>query len=136
MNTNKYEIMPSESIARIESRINEIFTMAEICKWSSAELNDRLVERIINPINYKTPSRKRRHSVWMAGYVSGYIAAKRNEIWQSKVEFCYEYKGELYSTHKDTSRKSTKEFYDRNEGHILAGCVGKHYWKDSNKAFS
>lgn len=137
-NTNKtqYEIMPSESLSRIESRINEVFSMAEICGWSSSELNNALTERVTNPINYKTPSGKRRHSVWLAGYVSGYIAAKRNDIWLSKVEFCYEYKGELYSTHKDTSRKSTKEFYDRNEGYILADCIGKHYWIGTDKAFS
>lgn len=136
MNSNKYEIMPSESISRIEARINEVFSMAEICGWSSTKLNDTLMERVINPINYKTASGKRRHSVWMTGYVSGYIAAKRNEIWQHKVEFCYEYNGELYSTHKDTNRKSTKEFYDRNEGYILADCVGKHYWISTDKAFS
>ena len=136
MNTNKYEIMPSESIARIESRINEIFTMAEICKWSASRLHEVLTERVINPINYKTASGKRRHSVWLSGYVSGYIAAKRNDIWQSKVEFCYEYKGELYSTHKNSTRKTTQEFYDRNEGYILADCVGKHYWMGTDKAFS
>ncbi len=128
--------MPSESISRIEARINEILTTAEIYKWSASKLLEVLTERVINPINYKTASGKRRHSVWMSGYVSGYIAAKRNEIWQSKVEFCYEYKGELYSTHKNSTRKTTQEFYDRNEGHILADCVGRHYWMGTDKAYS
>lgn len=135
-NKQTFDIMPSESISRIESRINEVFTMAEICGWHSSKLNDVLMERIINPINHKTASGKRRHSVWLAGYVSGYIASKRNDIWRNKVEFCYEYNGELYSTHKESKHKTTQEFYDRNEGYILSGCKGAHYWKGTNKPFS
>ena len=130
-----YEIMPSEGIARIESRVNEIFTMAKICHWHSSKLNEECQKRIIDPLNHKTQSGKRRHSVWLAGYFAGYIAAKRSELW-NEVEFCYMVKGELYSTHRDSNRKTTEEFYQTGRGHILVDSPGAHYWKGSDKKFT
>lgn len=131
----KYEIMPSTTMSQIETLINDVFSMAEICKWPSSKLTEELTERISNPLNYKTPGGRRRHSVWISGYAAGIIAAKRSDIWRNKVEFCYEVNGELFSTWNKSNRKTTKEFYDRGEGNILSNSKGRHYWIDSDKPF-
>ena len=126
----------SVSFTQIETRINDIFEMAEICKWHSQKLTERLNDQITFPLNYKTPAGRRKHSVWLAGYAAGYIAAKRNDIWRNKVEFCYLVDGVLYSTHTASTRPTTEQFYARGEGSKLADSYGAHYWIGSDKPFS
>ena len=44
-------------------------------------------------------------------YASGYLSAYSDMLYndfQDKLEFCYEYKGELYSTHKNSLKKNTE----------------------------
>lgn len=131
-----YDIMPSARLSYIESRVSEVFSMAEICHWSHSELLDQIKIRIHDPINYRTPGGKRRHSVWVAGYASGLVAARISDIWRSKVEFCYVVNGEIFSTCKKSARKTTAQFYDAGQSNILADCEGRHYWIGTDKAFS
>lgn len=128
-------IMPSITLTQLEERINSIFHMAEICKWNHNELTDRLIEQVIQPLNQRTKSGRRRHSPYVEGYAAGIIAAQRSRIWREKVEFCFLVDGVLYSTWKNTTRRKTQEFYDRNEGHILANAPSSHYWLNSDKVY-
>lgn len=131
----KYSFSKSVTLSQVETRVHDVFSHARICKQTSSELTERLIEQIINPINEHYPSGKRKHSVFMAGYVAGLIAAGRRSIWHHYIEFCYLVDGVLYSTHKDSTKPTTEEFYARNEGYLLANAEGRHYWKGTDKAF-
>lgn len=131
----KYSIPASVSLSQLETRIADIFSMGEICKMSASEIDQRLREQIIDPINYRTPKGKRKHSVFVSGYVAGLIARHRNETWQ-KVEFCYLVDGVLYSTHKDSDKRKTAEFYDAGKGSVLADMPCAHFWKGSDKPYT
>lgn len=133
---NKFSMPKSVSLSQIETRVADCFAMAKICRMTSEQLNNRIIEHVINPSNEKYPSGKRKHSVWLAGYAAGLIAAGRNNIWHNEVEFCYNVKGVLYSTHKDSTKPVTEEFHQRGEGNILANAEGRHYWKGTDKVFS
>ena len=130
-----YHIMPSCTMSQLETRVNDLFNMAEVCKWTSSELHARCREQITDPLNFRTSSGKRRHSVWFAGFGEGLVRAAVGRIWREKVEFCYLVEGALYSTWRESSRRTTEEFYVRGIGHVLADAVGRHYWIGSDKPF-
>lgn len=132
----KYSFPKSVTLSQIEMRVNDLFSTARICKQTSTELTGRLMEKVINPINEHYPSGKRKHSVFLEGYVAGLIAAGRRSIWHNDVEFCYLVDGIVYSTHKDSTRPTTEGFYARGEGNIVNNAEGRHYWKGTDKAFS
>lgn len=135
----KYNIMPSVGLSQIETRIADIFSMAKICHMTSHNLSARLNEQIIDPLNYRTPSGKRRHSVWFCGYAAGIIARMRSEIWQQHVEFCYDIGGILYSTHTDSDKPSTDHFYGKDISglsELFTSENGRHYWKHTDKPYS
>lgn len=133
---NKISFPKSISLMQLETKVNDVFSMAKVCHWSSSELSERCNKYLTEPINEKYPSGKRKHSTWLAGYVSGLIAANRSIIWREHVEFCYLVDGVLYSTHKDSDKPTTEQFYERGEGNILADSEGRHYWKGTDRAFS
>lgn len=132
----KHSIPASVSLSQMETRIADVFSMGIICKMTGEELDNRLREQIVDPINYRVPSGKRKHSVFLSGYVSGLIARHRSEIWQKHVEFCYLVDGVLYSTHKDSDKRKTAEFYDAGKGNVLADAPCAHYWKGSDKPYT
>lgn len=133
---NKISFPKSIGLMQLETKVNDVFSMAKVCKWSSKELSDHCNKYLTEPINERYASGKRKHSVWLAGYVAGLIGAMRQTIWREHVEFCYNVNGVLYSTHRESKRQTTGQFYERGEGNILADSEGRHYWKDSDKAFS
>ncbi len=132
----KYSMPKSVSLSQIETRVADIFYMAKTCNLTSSELASRLIDRVVDPINEKYSSGRRKHSVWLAGYVGGLISAGRNNIWRNDVEFCYLVEGILYSTHKNSTKLKTEEFYERGEGNKLANSEGRHYWIGTDKIYS
>jgi hypothetical protein len=135
MQNLKYSIPKSVLLSQIETRIRDIFSMGTICKWSSQKFNDELKEKIYEPLNYKSQSGKRKHSVYVAGYASGIIDTLRNNLYLNDLEFCYLYNGELITTHRKSNRKTTEFVYELNKGNELADCPNGHYWKDSDKPY-
>lgn len=134
--TKDYFIAPSESMSTIRTRIMDVFSMARICKWRADELDAHLQEQITLPMQSRTPGGRLRHSIWLQGWVSGVIHAERERLWQ-EVEFCYRDKdGVVYSTHRDSTRRTTEEFYARNEGHLLGSMECAHLWKGSDKEYT
>ena len=56
-----------------------------------------------------------------------------NELHDDNLEFCYLFEGQLYSTHKDTTKLSVDELYASKEqmDTLQSGFV----YKDSDKVF-
>lgn len=132
-----YNIPRSVTLSELQTRVNDVFSSGIICKMTSTEITKRLVDRVCEPLNARTPAGRRKHSAYLAGYVQGLVDKWRADIWRYHVEFCYTVDGVLYSTHKDSARRKTAEFYAAGKGVELTAHAesGRHYWKNSEKAY-
>lgn len=125
----------SITLSELETRISELFTMAIICKYPSDELNAYLKTYIFDPLNAKYPSGKPKFSNYLKGYAQGCISVHRARIINELTEFCYLVDGELYSTHKQTDKRKTEEFYQAGRGAELGNYPSGFYWKGSTKPY-
>ena len=112
----------------LESRLRDMFGIARICKMGSAELHQRTLE-IFGGLPKGIPE-------WVYAYGKGYAAAAVDDLYRNHLEFCYMYKGELYSTYKESTHLKTEVFYESSMGHVLCDCPSGHYWQGSDKAFA
>lgn len=119
-----------------KTRVNEVYSMVRICKMHSKKEMDYVSEKIYSELNRKHAGNRYVYPAYIKGYVQGLIDAQRESIWRNDVEFCYLVDGILYSTHKDSSRRKTEEFYQVDKGYILNDCPNGHIWKDSDKVFT
>lgn len=108
--------------------VRDAVSCGRICKMSHSEICERAASYVA-----KAPRGTPRH---VREYVMGYYRAIVDALWL-EVEFCYrDADGVVYSTHKDSARRRTEEFYARNEGHLLSGMECAHLWKGSDKEFT
>jgi hypothetical protein len=133
----KYSFPKSTPMSDIESRVQYIFSCAISFKSTQAELIAELQAKIYEPLNYRCPSGKRKHSTYLSGFAQGLIRAAQNDLSRNHHEFCYLVDGEIYSTHhsKNTKRSTTNCFYDAGLGHRLNDAPSAIYWKDSDKIY-
>jgi hypothetical protein len=123
------------SLQQIETRINDVFVMAKLCKHTNVQLNANISESM-QVIYSRTPAGRLRYSIWKQGYSRGLIAAHNSAIWKD-VEFCYRNKdGVIYSTHKNSSHFSTEEFYSVGQGCLLADMESAHVWIGTDKNYT
>ena len=116
--------------------IRDIFSMAKVCKWTDAELNDRIVRKIWEPMNSRTPSGRKRFSEYMRGFAAGIVQSERDRIWREKVEFCYrDSDGVLFSTWKESVHRKTEEFFNAGRGSELGKMECAHVWVGTDKPF-
>lgn len=123
-------------LTELENKVFSVFTRCKIYKWTSEELRTHLDNEILKPINERVGiHNKHKHNSYVIGFTSGLVYACRREL-QKELEFCYMYKDELYSTHKETDKRKTKELYNANLGYVLNDYLNGFYWKNSDKRFS
>lgn len=125
------------STSQIETRLGDIYSTAYITKPTSAELHERL-NNFLAELCERTPGGRRRYSVETIGYARGYARALDNQIMREQVEFVYRslHSGYIYSTHKQSTHKSTEEFYEKGEGALLGEMEAAHVWKGTDKPFT
>ena len=99
---------------------------------SSEELREQVKQAVLLPLKRKYPSGKSVHSQYLNAFAFGVYLSETKRILQDEVEFCYIVDGELYSTSKDTTHKSTNMLYALNRGEELSG---NFYWKNTNKVY-
>ena len=114
-------------------RIRDIFNMAGVCGWSHMELHNAAIKQVFEPLQERTKGGKRRYTLEQYGNARGYYQALYDQLERHDVEFCYTYKGELYSTHRQTNKKSVEHLYTI--GADFNSLHNAHYWKNSNKQF-
>lgn len=130
-----YQFRTRATMGEIETRVNDVFSMGVSCKMRRSEISQIIVDRVFSPLNARTKSGRRRHSLYLAGYASGLVDAWRALIWREHVEYCYMVDGELYSTHKNSARKNTSIFYNTETYTKLHDAPSAHYWKNSEKVY-
>jgi len=123
------------SISQVVTKVNSIFSMARVTKPTADELNLIILRELITPTRKKSPSGRSKFTKYMQGYILGCVQTNRELLWND-LEFCYLVEGVLYSTNRQTTKRSTKEFYDSNRGHLILPLAGEFYWKNSNKPFT
>lgn len=124
---------PRLTATSIELRLRTIYGYAESFKWPQSEILER-VGKLYEELATRTPSGARRYSVYLAGFAQGYNRALSDALWQ-KLEFCYrDHDGTLYSTHLDSTHRSTHEWANR--GAELGKLPGAHVWKGTDKPFA
>lgn len=113
---------------RLCEEAKSIYSTARICKMTSAEISERVEAwRATFP---------KRLTVNEHGFVSGFIHALNDAIWQ-EVEFCYrDGAGVIYSTHKASTHRLTEEFYASGRGCELADMESAFLWKGSDKPYT
>lgn len=120
----------------VESRIDELFTMARLCHWSHSEILEHLQTRVYAPLAMRAPNGRRKHSQWLAGFANGYVHAKMKEIWRM-VEFVYQdVDGTLYSTYRDSTLRKTAEWHEAGRGAELGKLPRGFVWSDCSKPFT
>lgn len=136
-NPIKYSFSKSVSMFEIADRIENIFSRAIIFKSTQAEILAELTAKIYDPLHYRTPAGRRKHSPYLSGFAHGFVRAKFNELAASHHEFCYLLDGELYTTHNtpNPSRRTTKEIYDAERGQELCDAPSAIYWKGTDKIY-
>jgi hypothetical protein len=124
----------------VETRLGDIYSTAEICKFTSAEINAR-VRSFMDLLNERTPGGARRYSQEFVGYARGFARALDRRIMEGPrclVEFVYrDANGVIYSTHATTDHAhTTEEFYSTGRGSELGNLEAAHVWKGTDKPFT
>ena len=128
--------MSNLTISSLEQRINSIYSSAITCSSTAQAIRDKLNAQVYAELNSKYANGRNKYTNWLKGFASGYIMAKNDYIMNNLVEFCYDVDGVLYSTHKKTDKRSTKEFYANGKGQLLGSYNGNYYWKHNNKPYT
>lgn len=127
------KLYPLYTIAH--SAVNAAFSAARHFKETGEQLNARIA-KIREELNSKTPAGRWRYCEFERYNVSGYIAARHDDIWEH-VEFCYrDESGTLFSTHRDSTHRKTEEFYAAGRGCELGKLEGAHVWKGTDRNYT
>ena len=123
------------SLQQIETRINDVFVMAKLCKHTTVQLNTSIAESM-QVIYSRTPAGRLRYSIGEQGYSRGLIAAHNSAIWKN-VEFCYRDKdGTIFSTAKNSMHRSIEEFYGNGTSKLINDMECAHLWIGSYKEYT
>lgn len=122
-------------ITEVVQLIHKQVSNARYYKLTSEELREQVNNCILIPLKRKYPSGRSVHSQYLNAFAFGVYLSETKRILQDEVEFCYIVDGELYSTSKDTTHKSTNELYTLNRGEELLALSGNYYWKNTNKVY-
>jgi hypothetical protein len=118
-------------MSELQEEVRRVFTHASTFHLTDNELLELLQKEVREPLNRKWKNGKAVHSLYLKGYVQGAVSTYREQLW-NEVEFCYRIDGVLYSTHKQTSKRSIDELYNANRANDISNSVGNFYWKDRN----
>ncbi len=113
--------------SRLVQHTAEIVGRARMCGQHSNQMQANKISTMNN-----APKGLPRH---VHEYVRGYYQALVDQLYVHDLEFCYLYQGRLYSTHRQSSRPTTQQFYDREQGNLLVDCPSGHFWKGTDKVF-
>lgn len=121
----------------VRRRVSEAYTMLRITKGGIDQLAKKL-NPLREELGSRTPSGRRRYSLFMAGYAAGLSDAEFNRIMQNEVEFVYRNPetGVIHSTHLGSKHLSLEPFYDNGTSRLLDGFETAHVWKGTDKAFN
>ena len=116
------------TMSQWETRVADTFGVIILSRTTHDHALEIINRRIYTELNSRTKTRAR-YTQYIKGFVQGLITAHRARIFQNEVEFCYIVDGVLYSTHKNSTHKSTEEFYQNGTGHLLTYAKSGHFWK-------
>lgn len=123
------------NLGQWETRVHDVYSMARICKMTQTEILARVQSQIYDELQRKHGGKRAVYSAYVHGYVSGLMHAEQQDIMQNHVEFCYLVDGVLFSTHKDTEKRQTEEFYARDAGHELNDKPSGFVWRGTVKPY-
>lgn len=115
----------------LQEEVRRVHKHAQVFHLTDYELMKLLQVEVRDPLNRLWGNGKPVHSMYLKGYVQGAIDAYREQMWQ-ELEFCYRVDGVLYSTYKQTTKRSIDELYKANRANDISNSVGNFYWKDRN----
>ncbi len=110
---------------RAEQAIRELWTSARIFSQPHSELLERKIAIFATVAHCPT---------WVKSYLEGYYRCLMDMNYQN-LEFCYNLRGVLYSTHRDSDKPGTDRLYKKNLGAYISRHKGAHYWKGTDKQF-
>jgi hypothetical protein len=118
-----------------EVRVAEVFSMIRSCRMTSAAMNAYVKDKVWSESSRKH-GRRSVYSTYVQGFVQGLVRARSNDLYHDHLEFCYVgADGVLYSTHRQSTHRSTEEFYVAGRGHVLPTLPHGHFWKGTDKPF-
>ena len=97
----------SKNVTRTELRtiVANIYSEAKHFYSTSTDIQDRLQEKLLQPLNACYKNGKRKHPAALVAYVTGCIDTEREHFMQTELEFCYEVDGVLYTIYLQLRNK-------------------------------
>ena len=97
----------SKNVTRTELRsiVSSIYSEAKHFYLTQAEIQEKLNEKLLRPLNVCYKNGRRKHPAALAAYVTGCIDAEREHFMQAELEFCYEVAGVIHTTHRAENTK-------------------------------
>jgi hypothetical protein len=120
-----------------ETRVSDVFHMVKLCKMTQEDAIEYYKKNIYSELYRKVGKTKPKHvySVYMHGFVYGLMRAEQKRIERENLEFCYLVDGILFSTHRDTDKRKTEEFFQAGKGSYLVDKPSGFIWKGSDKVY-
>ena len=130
--------MKNTRLKRHEFRaiIKDVYSMAELCGMTDTKVNELIKARVWDELESRTAHGARRYPNTLKAYLSGYVWALRESVWQ-KVEFCYlDDNGDIYSTNDTSAHKLTRELYAQEKGADMRKMKSAFLWIKTGKNFT
>ena len=105
-------------------------------RLTAEQIRNNVNANVLAPLQCKYKNGKHVHSSYIRAYAFGYYMSEVKRIMREEVEFCYELEGELYSTDRNTTHRSTEELYKAKRGQELLDVPGYFYWLGTNKRYT
>jgi hypothetical protein len=117
------------------ARISEIYSNAKLQGLHNTDLQANIDKHIRSEINRQTGTLKKKnvYSVFTQGEVHGMLIGF-DKLFYDNLEFCYQFEGNLYSTHQITDKMNVSFLYasgccmnDLQSGFVYKHCSNKFY---------
>ena len=124
---------PIFSLSQLQTRIADCFNMA-VSSGMTSEALHAYVEKYIYAETLRKHGTRAVYNNSVQGFVQGQIALHTDNLYRYNLEYCYMIEGVLYSTHKQTDKRSVEEIYTRDIS-LFDGATSGHYWKGTDKPY-
>ena len=123
-----------QTTEEVTREILSIYHFGQAYKSTQLEIQEQLDARVFSFFREVSPSGRKRYANYFSAYARG-VARALYEKHYDYLEFCYIVDGFLYSTSRETKKRSTDELYNTNRGLELHDAPANFYYKDSNTSY-
>lgn len=119
-----------------ERRVLGAYAAARSFHFTNDALNAYMREVVYDELSRKTATGRRVYTAYIDGFVHGMTTVLREGLYRNELEYCYvDTDGVLYSTHRESTHRSTEDWYKAGKGAELYKLFNGHFWRGTDKVF-